>query len=188
MTTACCRWNLTGVSRRGLPRIFAAPHALAHPGAFRLPRWLLGPVLPGLVLLVSAACTHAHRGHAVWTDIHWAEDRFEIVHRMHVPDAISVNQFMGGSQPIEELRSLALVALYVEERFSLIGAADEERAVFDTIGAEIVDGFVYVYQEWSTPLPAGFPDIDNRVLLDVEPGSQAFIKIKAPGLDEERVR
>ncbi len=110
-------------------------------------RWLLGLALLGLVLLVCAAHSNAHRGHAVWTDIHWAEDRF-----------------------------------------SLARAEDEERAVFETIGAEIVDGFVYVYQEWSTPLPAEFSDIDNRVLLDVDPGSQAFIRIKGPGLDEERVR
>ena len=146
-----------------------------------LTRWLLG-----LVLLVGAAQSLAHRGHAVWTDIHWAEDRFEITHRMHVPDAITVNRFMGGSLPIEDLRSLALVALYVEERFSV--AVSEAPVVFETLGAEIFDGFVFVYQEWSTPLPDDFPAIDNRLLLDVEPESQAFVRIKGPQIDEERVR
>jgi len=143
-------------------------------------RWLLG-----LVLILSAAHGSAHRGHAVWTDIHWADDRFELTHRLHVPDAITVNRFMDGSLPIEDLRSLALVALYVEDRFLLAGT---DGVVLETLGAEIVDGFVYVYQEWSTSLPAAFPEIDNRVLLDVEPGSQAFIRITGPGLDEERVR
>lgn len=166
---------------RGAVSASLAPRAAAQGRLPGLSRWLLG-----LVLLVSAAHGTAHRGHAVWTDIHWAEDRFEITHRLHVPDAITVNRFMDGSLPIEDLRSLALVALYVEERFSLAGV--DEPAAFETLGAEIIDGFVYIYQEWPTSLPAAFPDIDNRVLLDVEPGSQAFIRITGPGLDEERVR
>ncbi len=157
-----------------------APRAAAHSRRQRVHRWLLG-----LVLILSAAHGSAHRGHAVWTDIHWADDRFELTHRLHVPDAITVNRFMDGSLPIEDLRSLALVALYVEDRFLLAGT---DGVVLETLGAEIVDGFVYVYQEWSTSLPAAFPEIDNRVLLDVEPGSQAFIRITGPGLDEERVR
>lgn len=137
----------------------------------------------GLLLTFSAA---AHRGHAVWTDIDWADDGFEIVHRMHLADAIAVQRHMGGTLPIENLRSLALVALYVEQRFRVLG---EEGAIgLATIGAEIEDDFIFVYQEWQTELPQQFPEIDNQVLLDIEPGAQGFIKIKAPGLDEERQR
>jgi hypothetical protein len=129
----------------------------------------------------------AHRGHAVWTDIVWAQDHFEIVHRMHLSDAITVSRYMGGALPIDDMRSLALVALYIEERFVLRDSAGP--VSLETIGAETEDDFIFVYQEWAPDsLPVEFPRIDNQVLLDVEPESQAFVKIKAPGLNEERER
>ena len=143
-------------------------------------------LLLALILSMGALEISAHRGHAVWTDIHWASDGFEIVHRMHVADAITINRFMGGKLPIDDLQSLALVALYVEERFLLSDAATD--VGLETLGAEIEEDFLFVYQEWAAPLTRRFPAIDNRLLLDVEPHSQAFIRIKGPGLDEERVR
>ena len=108
------------------------------------------------------------------------------MHRLHLSDAITVNRAMGGSVAIGELASLARVALYIEERFDVL--VDGEPAALTTIGAEIEDDFMLVYQEWPTSLPERFPAIDNRVLLDVEPGSQAFIRIEGPGLTEERER
>ncbi len=147
-----------------------------------------------LVLFLLAAPGLAHRGHAVWTDITWAGDRFEIVHRMHLADAITVNRFMGGREAIEEPRSLARVALYVEERFRLqcpvqeTDGAEPGEGELETIGAEIEDDFMFVYQEWVTSLPRRFPALDNTVLLDVEPQSQAFMRILGPDLDEERER
>jgi hypothetical protein len=143
----------------------------------------------GLALLLCclAAASLAHRGHAVWTDISWAEDRFEIVHRLYLPDAITINRHMGGTQPVEDLHSLARIALYVEERFSLLDGGGTALSL-DTLGAEISDNFLYVYQEWVTPLPDRFPAIDNRLLLDVEPGSRAFMRIKGPNLNEDRTR
>lgn len=145
-------------------------------------------------LLLLAVESPAHRGHAVWTDITWVGDRFEIVHRMHLADAITVNRFMGGRDAIEAPRSLARVALYVEERFKLTAPneatdgeeTDEDR--LDTIGAEIEDDFMFVYQEWVTRLPQRFPALENTVLLDVEPDAQAFVRILGPELDEERER
>lgn len=122
----------------------------------------------------------------MWTDIDWTGERFEIVHRMHLADAITVNRHVGGALPIEHPRSLALVALYVEERF-VLGAA-QKPLTLETIGAEIEDDFLFVYQEWRSDLPLRFPRIDNRILLDVEPQAQTFIKIRAPGLSEERER
>lgn len=102
---------------------------------------------------------------------------------MHLADAIAVNRFMRGRESIEALRSLARVALYVEERFVVLGDA-----ALSTLGAEIEDDFLFVYQEWLTPLPSRFPTVDNSLLLDIEPESQAFIKVHGPGLEEERER
>lgn len=150
-------------------------------------RWLV--LLTALTLALAAQPLLAHRGHAVWTDIHWAEDRFEIVHRMHLADAITVSRFMGSEHPIEDLRSLARVALYAEQRFRIADSGDGAAAVsLQTLGAEIEDDFILIYQEWIAPLPERFPAIDNQMLLDVEPDAQALIKIKAPGLSEERMR
>ena len=154
--------------------------AIAHPVS--LLRWIISAAL-----LLSTVPGFAHRGHAVWTDIVWAKESFEIVHRIHLADAIVVNRYMGGTEPIEETRSLARVALYVEERFELQSlATDGEPIRLDTVGAEIEDDFLLIYQEWHTSLPEQFPVIDNFILLDVEPEAQAFIKIKAPGLDETK--
>ena len=151
--------------------------------------WLLGALL-ALTCALSGASASAHRGHAVWTDISWTGDRFEITHRMHLADAIAINRFAGGDDDIEALRSLALVALYVEARFTLLNTSDTTALTTQpkTIGAEIEDDFVFVYQEWEAPLPAVFPQIDNRILLDIEPAAQAFIHISGPGIDEERER
>ncbi len=145
-----------------------------------------------LGFVLAAAPGSAHRGHAVWTDITWVGDRFEIVHRMHLADAISANRFMGGREVIEAPRSLARVALYVEERFQvLVGPAAAEGSgspelLLETIGAEIEDDFIFVYQEWVTELPERFPAVDNSVLLDIEPEAQAFLRIAGPGITEER--
>jgi hypothetical protein len=156
---------------------------------FRRPwRVRRGLLQVALLLLLFPGPVSAHRGHAVWTDITWAGDRFEIVHRMHLADAISVNRLMGGRDAIEEPRSLARVALYVEERFRLAPVSGDEGPVFETIGAEIDDDFIFVYQEWITALPERFPDLANRVLLDIEPEAQAFLRIQGPGLAEERQR
>lgn len=140
----------------------------------------------GAAILLASISSSAHRGHAVWTDIDWNGESFEIVHRMHLADAINANRYMGGALPIEDMRSLALVALYVEERFELRG--NEGVVIPETIGAEIEDDFILVYQEWLTPLPGEFPIIDNFILLDIEPESQALMKIKGPGINEERER
>lgn len=137
-------------------------------------------------LALTAGPAAAHRGHAVWSDIRWNGEGFEIVHRLHLADTITILRFLGDSGPIEAMRSQALVALYVEERFTLL--VDEARITLDTIGAEIEDDFLLVYQEWATPLPEHFPPIDNRVLLDVEPDAQAFMHIDGPDISEERER
>lgn len=145
--------------------------------------------IPGLLVALALLLVlpgEAHRGHAVWTDITWTGNGFEIVHRVHLADAITINRHVGGMAAIEELASLARVALYVEDRFSVLHKGGPVPVT--TIGAEIEDDFMLVYQEWSTALPEEFPEIDNQLLLDVEPDAQAFIRIEGPGIDEERVR
>lgn len=153
----------------------------------RLPlrRQLAGCLLV-LALFSTVPCAHAHRGHAVWTDIVWAGEGFEITHRLHLADAVRIHRvLLEGAEPVETPRSLARLALYVEARFRVRGVAGEAQTL-QTLGAEIEDDFLFVYQQWSTPLPTRFPEVDNGVLIDAEPEAQQFIRITGPGLDEER--
>lgn len=178
-------WGGTGTAPGRLlrpgPGVRPAPRPYPQrlrPALLLLPLWLLSS-------LATTQPALAHRGHAVWTDITWAGDRFEIMHRMHLADAITVSRFLGSERPIDDLRSLAGLALYVEQRFRF---AQPQTTALSTVGAEIEDDFLLVYQEWQTPLPARFPAIENELLLDVEPQAQAFIRILAPGIEEERMR
>jgi hypothetical protein len=123
----------------------------------------------------------------------WNGEGFEITHRMHLADAIAINRFMGGREAIEKARSLARVALYVEERFLVLGSPGDSPEAIDsrplrTLGAEVEDDYLFVYQEWQSPLPKRFPSIDNSLLLDLEPDAQAFIRISGPGISESRER
>ena len=144
---------------------------------------LLLPWAAALLIALAAPAT-AHRGHAVWTDITWTGETFEITHRLHLADAVTVLRSLGSREEVETPRALARLALYVEERFAIQGLADP--AAPSTLGAEVEDDFLFVYQEWSSALPERFPAIDNAVLLDVEPRAQHFIRIRGPGIDEER--
>ena len=98
-------------------------------------------------LLLCALPAAAHRGHAVWTDIAWNGEYFEVTHRMHLADAISINRFAGGSEPIEDLRSLARVAVYVEERFRI---GDGDSAVF-ALGMIVGAGLAHNFALAGTP-------------------------------------
>ena len=145
-------------------------------------RWLTRCVLSLLLLSVSSlAC--AHRGHGSWTEMDWVNDRFEITHQIHLADAIRLLEAMEVEAPIDSMEALALLALYVEARFSMHNDGGTP-VVLETLGAEIDDDFLYVFQEWVTPLPATMPTITSEVLLDIEPSAQAFIHVEAPGITE----
>jgi hypothetical protein len=145
---------------------------------------VLRGLLFGAGLLLAALPVSAHRGHGVWTDIVWNGSGFEITHRLHLADAVNIQRSLGGRGDIDTPRGLALLALYVEERFLLL--VDSRTITPQTLGAEIDDDFLFVYQEWMTELPQHFPRVANRLLIDVEPGAQQFIRISGPGVDEER--
>jgi len=145
--------------------------------------------LAGTLLLwlsLTAAHSWAHRGHGVWTDIVWSQDRFEITHRLHAADAITITRRTGSHLGIDTPEGLARLALYVEERFAIAGGDDPQPAVI-TLGAEVEDDFVYVYQEWPVELGAkAFPIIQNDILIDLEPRAQRFVRIITQESIEER--
>ena len=128
----------------------------------------------------------AHRGHATWTDIVWAGDRFEITHRIHLADAISILRAEGASANVDAIENLARLALYTEAHFQILGDDGETPVSLTTIGAEIENDFLFVYQEWPVAFPDSFPPIKSRILTDVEAGSETFIQIDGPGITETR--
>ena len=105
----------------------------------------------------------------------WAGDRFEIVHRMHLSDAINVLRRLEKDTAIDSLRGRARLALYVEENFS-IASEGKRVAGIETLGAEIDDDFLLVYQEWVTALPETQPQIQNRALMEYEHGVEHYLR------------
>jgi len=152
----------------------------------------LGILLTGLMLLISVAS--AHRGHGVWTDIVWSGNHFEITHRFHAADGLAANRFVGGSGALTNAEDLARLALYVEQRFAIVDTISNDSdtnqvAELKTLGAEVDDDFVYVYQEWwPLSLPDAALQLKHSVLLDVEPSTQIFVRIDTPkGIEERRL-
>lgn len=144
-------------------------------------------------LVISCLCwwqpsVSAHRGSAVWTDIVWQDDHFQITHRLHAADALLANRAMGGNGELDTLEQLARLALYVEAHFSLSSTAGNQSSVV-TLGAELEDDFAFVYQEWfPVKQPNPFPEITNNLLTDLVSNPQRFVRIETPkGIEERRL-
>ena len=175
-----------------LPRLQSFPTRVLQTRVLHIHVMRLGIIFTGLVLLISVAS--AHRGHGVWTDIVWTDNHFEITHRFHAADGIAANRLVGGSGALSNAEDLARLALYVEQRFSIVDAISNDSntdqvAHLKTLGAEVEDDFVYVYQEW---WPLSPPDtalqLQHSVLRDVAPSTQIFVRIDtSKGIEERRL-
>jgi len=130
---------------------------------------------------------YAHRGSAVWTDIVWQGNHFQITHRLHAADALRVNRFMGGGGELDTLEDLARLALYVDQRFTL-SVSDGTSSAIVTLGAELEDDFAFIYQEWyPAAKPTAFPPIVNDLLIDLVSDAQRFVRIEtSQGIEERR--
>jgi len=155
-----------------------------------LPRALLGRVaVRSLLLLTISMAVVAHRGSGVWTDMVWVDDHFDITHRLHAADGLTINRFMGGTGRLDNLKELAFVALYVDQRFMTPTrtASQSRESPLTTLGAEIDDDFVYVYQQWwPADRPTDLSHITNSLLGDIIPASQRFLRIETPEGVQER--
>jgi hypothetical protein len=136
--------------------------------------------------------------------VSWNGTAFEITHRLHVADALTVHRYLRLPNALDAPESLAALALYAERRFKPAlnrgagqGAGDGAShgashvashvdSAMNTLGAEIEDDFLLIYQEWPIPLSGAFPHMNNTILTDVEHDVQHFMRITGPGIDEER--
>lgn len=142
-----------------------------------------------MALVLWAGVAAAHRSPGVVSTVFWnAKARMtEIVHRLHVHDALT------GIAPFTDrtvldatsLADQARVALYVEERFALEHDGDPVRLY--TLGAELVDDYLLVYQETARRLDDGAAlRVRDDILRDAFPGSVNEVYLRgAPG---ERTR
>ncbi|MEO0974284.1 MAG: DUF6702 family protein, partial [Pseudomonadota bacterium] len=122
-----------------------------------------------LALTLAVAPAQAHRSPGSTSTLAWNARAgvTEITHRLHVHDAITgIAPFAGVARlNATELVDRARIALYVEERFFL-SLADEAVAL-RTLGAELRDDYVLVYQETDVRLDERAPDTPLRVRSDI---------------------
>ena len=115
----------------------------------------------------------AHRDHGVWTEILWTQDHFEITHQLHLADALTLLDALDASASLESLKGQALIALHLEETFSLESEGVE--GSIETIGAEIDDDFLFIYQEWYGQKPLLEPRFSQTALNLIYGATRATI-------------
>lgn len=137
-----------------------------------------------LLGLLAAGAAQAHRQPECVTSLRWieSEQRLEISHRLHRHDAqLALAELL--EQPgvqLEPLASRARMALYVESRFAVRGAA---LLPLTLLGAELSGDYLFVYQEYVGTLPTSLsvrsqvlhewnPSQINSVLVAVGPVNQ----------------
>ena len=144
-----------------------------------LPLTCVVTLLAGVFLPIGAG---AHRDHGVWTEILWAQDHFEITHQLHLADALTLLDALDASASLESLRGQALIALHLEETFSLESEGAEGST--KTIGAEIDDDFLFIYQEWYGQKPLVEPRFSLTALNLIYGATRATIHYQIDELNE----
>ena len=138
-------------------------------------------VLLLVVFLVSPA-SWAHREHGFWTEVVWVGAHFEISHQLHLADAIALLRALDPDEHIDSLRGQALLAIHVEENFSM--SPPDVVGSMATIGAEIDDDFIFIYQEWHGAKPTALPTFSHTEIFAAYPGAEARVRYQIDGTNE----
>lgn len=132
-------------------------------------REVLG-LLAGGGLFMAATGVAAHRARRSLTTVSWNERArtLEVIHRLHAHDAQqAVMRVLNLAHPdMSAVKPRAVLALYVEERFSLVGA-DGAPLALDLLGAELDGDHVLVFQERAMDAPPDTIRVRSTVLQDV---------------------
>ena len=150
---------------------------LSAQGSF--PRNLIPLLL--VVLLVSPA-SWAHREHGFWTEVVWVGAYFEISHQLHLADAIVLLQALDPDEHIDSLRGQALLAIHVEENFSM--NPPDAAGSISTIGAEIDDDFIFIYQEWHGAKPTAWPTFSHTAIFAAYPDAETRVRYQIDETNE----
>ena len=133
---------------------------------------------------VFSAALNAHRHPEVLTTIQFNENtqKTEIVHCLHAHDVAIVLKGIHGTPPLslDSIEGRARIALYVEDKFSVINPQSGTPLELDLIGAETEGGNLYVYQEYHSNLVLPIA-ISNRILCEFYSNQKNFVNIKSEG-------
>lgn len=133
-------------------------------------RTLLMAALSGAAIALLPLRAFAHRQKKIITDVEWnsSTNLLEITHILHLHDAEQALSRLGKlSQPdLTPLRARAQLALYAQDHFKLFDH-DGNPIPLTIVGAEIVSGHAYVYQEVALSEVPQELLVDNTLLLDV---------------------
>jgi hypothetical protein len=135
-----------------------------------------------LIILLVPLGSWAHREHGFWTEVVWAGTHFEISHRLHLADAIVLLQALDPEEHIDSIRGQALLAIHVEENFSM--NPPDVAGSIATIGAEIDDDFIFIYQEWHGAKPNTSPTFSHTAIFAAYPDAEARVRYQIDGTNE----
>jgi hypothetical protein len=140
----------------------------------------LAGCLGGAALVAAPPTLLAHRSPGTTTTVHWnaRADSLEIVHRLHVHDAVRGVERITGAGPlrITEIEDRARVALTVEAQFEI--ELDGEPVPIRTLGAQLTGDYVLVLQESDRRLQPGRIRVRNEILREAFPGqiNEVFLR------------
>ena len=124
----------------------------------------------------------AHRDPGVWTEVVKIENYFQITHQIHLADAIDLLDHLNSSLSVDSPLGQATIALHVENSFTVRFA--EERSIIKTIGVEIDNNFLFVYQETKSHPPAAVPSFSLEILDVISPSSSNIIRYENDGINK----
>ncbi|PHR93185.1 MAG: hypothetical protein COA69_04330 [Robiginitomaculum sp.] len=133
-------------------------------------RTLLTAALFGAAVAVLPVQAFAHRQKKVITTVEWNANTnlLEITHILHLHDAEQALSRLGKlSQPdLTSLRARAQLALYAQDHFKLFDF-NKNPIALTIVGAEIMSGHAYVYQEVALSEVPQELLVENTLLLDI---------------------
>ena len=112
----------------------------------------------------------------------WVGAHFEISHQLHLADAIVLLRVLDPDEHIESIRGQALLAIHVEENFSM--SLPDVVGSMATIGAEIDDDFIFIYQEWHGAKPIALPTFTHTAIFAAYPDAEARVRYQIDGTNE----
>jgi hypothetical protein len=101
---------------------------------------------------------------------------------LHLADAIVLLQALDPEEHIDSIRGQALLAIHVEENFSM--NPPDVAGSIATIGAEIDDDFIFIYQEWHGAKPNTSPIFSHTAILAAYPDAEVRVRYQIDGTNE----
>ncbi len=137
-----------------------------------------------LITIMLVSRSHAHRAHHTLTSVAWNSNTYaiEVIHRLHIQDAVRALQKRHATAhlSLQPVRNQALLALYVENHFSL-SVENKTPATLDMVGVEFAGDEVLVYQELRLEDPPAEVSISCTLFQEVFDTQVNQVNVSIPG-------